>query len=168
MKRETEKIIDYKGKSIRLKKFTPLDGGYITQMILSSLMPEVLETALKLNRPFQPSRKMSKDEYIEFMTDCLNYVTYLQESPVKAEIPVLNDNGSLRIDDFGFEDTFMLMIEILGYNMLGFFSQENIQSLVGMMMNFTKALKSSQSQMEQQEAAEQPKDSERKSWLSMK
>lgn len=149
MKRETEKIIDYKGKSIRLRKFTPLDGGFIAQMIITSLLPDVIESKLNINRPFKPSRKMTKDEYNELMTDCLKYVSYLKKEPVVAEIPILNENGTLRADDFGFEDTFLLLIEIIAFNMLGFFSPENMECLLNMIASFTQSLKSLQPQEEQ-------------------
>lgn len=165
MKRETEKIIDYKGKSIRLRKFTPLDGGYITQMILTSLLPDVIESKLNIERPFKPSRKMSKNEYNELMIDSLKYVSYLKKAPVEVEIPLLNENGTLRVDDLGFEDTFLLIIEVIAFNMLGFFSQENMECLVNMIESFTKSLKSLPSP---EEETQQSDNQQKTSWFSQK
>lgn len=127
--RENEKIINFKGKQVRILKFNVLDGCYITQKILSTFLPEVLEGQLGIQRPFTPQREMSRDEFAELLVNIMQYAIYLQKEPVAVEIPILNDNGSLAIDDFEFSDVFLLALEVLTYNIVGFFTQANIEYL---------------------------------------
>lgn len=129
MSKEIEKIINYDGKEIRLRKFNPLDGCYIIQMVLTSFMPEIIEANLGLNRPTTPQKTMSKEEFNDLMLDCMQYVTYLQKTPVAVEIPVLNSNGSFGAECFSTSDVFMLTLEVLAYNLLDFFTAENMARL---------------------------------------
>lgn len=139
-KREAEKVINYKGKSVRIRKFSPMDGGYIAQQILTSFLPTALESKLGVQRPVAPTQKMSKTEFTELMTDCLKYATYEQKDPVAVSIPILNENGTLAVADFGFEDTFLLTAEVLLFNMMGFFTPENMECFTQMMGSFTAKL----------------------------
>lgn len=129
MVRENEKIINYKGKQVKMQKFSVLDGCYITQKVLSTFLPEMLEGQLGIQRPFQPKREMTRDEFSELLVNIMQYVQYLQTEPIKTSIPILNDNGSLAVDDFEFSDVFILALEELSYNIVGFFTQENIEYL---------------------------------------
>ncbi len=135
MLKQNEKIITYSGKEIRLRKFNPLDGCYIIQMVLQSFLPEIIEANLGLQRPVQPNKVMSKDEFNDLMLDCMQYVTYLQKTPVVVEIPVLNSNGSLGSEAFTTSDVFMLTLEVLAYNLLDFFTAENMERLQGLLAN---------------------------------
>lgn len=141
MKRESEKIINYKGKSIRIRKFTPIDGGYIAQQLLTALTPFGLKIFGGVDMPVTPSQKMTKQEFADLMFDCLKYATYLQKDPIEAEIPILNDNGSIGHEDFECDDTFLLTLEVLTYNMMGFFTQDNMTYVQKMIENFTQSLK---------------------------
>ncbi len=127
--RENEKIINFKGKQIRILKFNVLDGCYITQKVLTAFLPEVLESQLGIQRPVAPQREMTRDEFAELLVNVMQYAICLQKEPVAVEIPILNDNGSLAIDDFEFSDVFLLALEVLTYNIVGFFTQENIDYL---------------------------------------
>lgn len=129
MVRENDKIINYKGKQIRILKFNVLDGCYITQKVLSSFLPEILESQLGFQRPFQPQRELSRDEFGELLVNVLQYATYIQTEPVKIDIPLLNDNGSLAVSDLEFSDVFLIALEVLTFNIIGFFTQENIEYL---------------------------------------
>lgn len=140
MVRENNKIINYKGKQVRIRKFSVLDGCYITQKVLSTFLPDVLEGQLGLNRPFKPQKEMSRDEFAEFLVNIMQYATYLQKEPVVTEIPILNDNGSLAVGDFEFSDVFLLALEVLSYNIVGFFTQENIDYLSQLFQKTAKAV----------------------------
>lgn len=140
MARENEKTINFKGKKIRIRKFNVLDGCYIIQKILSSFLPEMVESGLGFTRPFKPSKEMSRDEFNELLINVMQYATYLQEEPVKAEIPILNDNGSLGVNDLEFSDVFLLTIEVLMFNCIGFFTQENLEYFAGTMKRGTEAI----------------------------
>lgn len=140
MVRENEKTIDFKGKQIRIRKFNVLDGCYITQKILSSFLPEAIESRLGFQRPYQPKREMSRDEFSELLINVMQYVTYNQKDPVAVEIPILNDNGSLAVTDFDFSDVFLLTIEVLLYNCLGFFTSENLEYFTKIMTEATKSV----------------------------
>lgn len=139
-KKENKKVIDYKGKSVVLLKFNPLDGCYIIQQILTSFLPDVIESQLNINRPVKPKKSMSKDEFNELMTSCLKYAYYQQKEPVAVDIPILNDNGSIGVDGFDFSDTFILTLEVLAFNCLSFFSQENLTHFTGLMDRVTKQM----------------------------
>lgn len=140
MVRENEKTINYKGKQIRILKFNVLDGCYITQKVLSSFMPEILESQLGIQRPFTPQREMTRDEFSELLVNIMQYAIYVQSEPIKAEIPILNDNGSLAIDGLEFSDVFLLALEVLSYNVVGFFTQENIEYLNQLFTNTAKKI----------------------------
>lgn len=140
MVRENDKIINYKGKQIRIRKFTVLDGCYITQKVLSSFLPEILESQLGLNRPYKPQKEMTRDEFAELLVNVMQYTTYLQKEPIATEIPILNDNGSLAVDDLEFSDVFLLALEVLSYNIVGFFTQENIDYLSQLFQKTAKSV----------------------------
>lgn len=140
MVRENEKIITFKGKQVRILKFNVLDGCYITQKVLSSFLPEILESQLGIQRPFTPQKEMSRDEFNELLVNVLQYAIYLQTEPVKVEIPILNDNGSLAVEGFEFSDIFLLALEVLTYNIVGFFTQENIEYLSQLLQNTAKKI----------------------------
>lgn len=140
MVRENSKLINFKGKQIRIRKFNVLDGCYIIQKILSSFLPEMIEGGLGIQRPFKPSKEMSRDEFSELLINVMQYATYLQEEPIKTEIPILNDNGSLAINDLEFSDVFLLTIEVLMYNCIGFFTQENLEYFAETMKKGTEAI----------------------------
>ena len=140
MVREKEKIINFKGKQIRIRKFNVLDGCYITQKILSSFLPEAIENGLGFQRPYTPKKEMSRDEFGELLVNVMQYATYLQKEPVAVEIPILNDNGSLAVDDFDFPDVFLLTIEVLMYNCLGFFTSENLEHFTKIMTEATQSI----------------------------
>ena len=129
MVRENEKTINYKGKQIRVLKFNVLDGCYITQKVLSSFLPEILESQLGIQRPFSPQREMTRDEFSELLVNIMQYAVYVQTEPIKVDIPILNDNGSLAVDGLEFSDVFLLALEVLTFNIIGFFTQENIEYL---------------------------------------
>jgi hypothetical protein len=125
------KIIDFKGKSLRISKFNPLDGCYILQQVLSSFMPDVFEKQIEENRPFKPTRSLSKDEFNELLTTCCKNVVYLQKIPVPVNIPLINENGSFAVGDFDFSDYFLITMEVLAFNLLSFFTAENLKRLLG-------------------------------------
>lgn len=129
MVRENEKTINYKGKKIRILKFNVLDGCYITQKVLSTFLPEILESQLGIQRPFNPQREMTRDEFSELLVNVMQYAVYAQTEPVKVDIPLLNDNGTLAVDGFEFSDVFLIALEVLTFNIIGFFTQENIEYL---------------------------------------
>jgi hypothetical protein len=138
--RENEKIINYKGKQVRILKFNVLDGCYITQKVFSSFLPDVLESQLGLQRPFTPQKEMSRDEFCEFLVNIMQYAVYVQTEPIKVDIPILNDNGSLAVNDFEFSDVFLLALEVLTYNIVGFFTQENIEYFSQLLQNTAKKI----------------------------
>lgn len=138
MVRENEKTINYKGKQIRILKFNVLDGCYITQKVLSSFLPDILESQLGLQRPFTPQKEMSRDEFCELLVNLMQYVICVQTEPIKAEIPILNDNGSLAVNELEFSDVFILALEVLTFNIVGFFTQENIEYLSQLLQNTAK------------------------------
>lgn len=140
MGRENEKIINFKGKQIRILKFNVLDGCYITQKVLSSFLPELLENQLGIQRPFTPQKEMSRDEFNEILVNVLQYAVYLQTEPVKVEIPILNDNGSLAVDGLEFSDVFLLALEVLTYNIVGFFTEANIEYLSQLLQSTAKKI----------------------------
>lgn len=142
MVRESEKTINYKGKQIRILKFNVLDGCYITQKVLSTFLPDVLEGQLNLQRPVAPQREMTRDEFCELLVNVMQYAIVNQTEPVKAEIPVLNDNGSLAVDGLEFSDVFILALEVLTFNIVGFFSQENVEYLSQLLQNTAKKVAS--------------------------
>lgn len=136
MVRESEKTINYKDKQIRILKFNVLDGCYITQKVFSSFLPEFLEGQLGLQRPYQPKKEMTRDEFAELLVNIMQYAVYVQKEPIKVDIPILNDNGSLAVDCFEFSDVFLIALEVLTFNIVGFFTQENIEYL-GNLLNST-------------------------------
>lgn len=138
MVRENEKTINYKGKQIRILKFNVLDGCYITQKVLSTFLPDVLEGQLNLQRPVTPQREMTRDEFCELLVNVMQYAIVNQIEPVKAEIPVLNDNGSLAVNGLEFSDVFILALEVLTFNIVGFFSPENVEYLSQLLQNTAK------------------------------
>ena len=138
MVRESEKTINYKGKQIRILKFNVLDGCYITQKVLSTFLPDVLEGQLNLQRPISPQREMTRDEFCELLVNVMQYAIVNQTEPVKAEIPILNDNGSLAVEGLEFSDVFILALEVLTFNIVGFFSQENVEYLSQLLQNTAK------------------------------
>lgn len=140
MVRESEKTINYKGKQIRILKFNVLDGCYITQKVFSSFLPEILESQLGLNRPFQPQKEMTRDEFAELLVNVMQYAVYVQKEPIRVDIPILNDNGSLAVDCFEFSDVFLLALEVLTFNIVGFFTQENIEYLGTLLQNTAKKI----------------------------
>lgn len=140
MVRENEKIINYKGKQVRILKFNVLDGCYIAQKVFSSFLPGVLEKQLGLQRPFNPQKEMSRDEFCEFLVNIMQYAVYVQTEPIKVDIPILNDNGSLAVNDFDFSDVFLLALEVLTYNIIGFFTQENIEYFGQLLQNTAKKI----------------------------
>ena len=140
MVRESEKTINYKGKQIRILKFNVLDGCYITQKVFSSFLPEILESQLGLQRPFTPKKEMTRDEFAELLINVLQYAVYVQKEPVKVDIPILNDNGSLAVDCFEFSDVFLIALEVLTFNIIGFFTQENIEYLSQLLQNTAKKI----------------------------
>jgi hypothetical protein len=140
MARESEKIINFKGKQIKIRKFNVLDGCYIIQKILSSFLPEVVESGLGFQRPYKPTREMSRDEFCELLINVMQYATYIQKEPVAVEIPILNDNGSLAVEGLEFSDVFLLTIEVLMFNLLGFFTKENLEYFSEMMKKGTEKI----------------------------
>lgn len=140
MVREKEKTINFKGKQVRILKFNVLDGCYITQKVLSSFLPEILESQLGIQRPFTPQKEMSRDEFNELLVNVLQYAVYMQTEPIKVEIPILNDNGSLAVEGFEFSDIFLLALEVLTYNIVGFFTQENIEYLSQLLQTTAKKI----------------------------
>lgn len=140
MVRENEKTINYKGKQIRILKFNVLDGCYITQKVLSTFLPEILESQLGIQRPFTPQREMTRDEFSELLVNIMQYAIYNQTEPIKVEIRLLNENGSLAVDGLEFSDVFILALEVLSYNILGFFTQENIEYLNQLFLNTAKKI----------------------------
>ena len=140
MVRENDKIINYKGKQIRIRKFSVLDGCYITQKVLSSFLPEILEGQLGIQRPYKPSKEMSRDEFCELLVNTMQYASYLQKEPISTEIPILNDNGSLAVSDLEFSDVFLLCLEVLSYNIVGFFTQDNIDYLSQLFQTTAKTI----------------------------
>ena len=140
MVRENEKTINYKGKQIRILKFNVLDGCYITQKVLSTFLPEILESQLGIQRPFTPQREMTRDELSELLVNIMQYAIYNQTEPIKVEIRLLNENGSLAVDGLEFSDVFILALEVLSYNILGFFTQENIEYLNQLFLNTAKKI----------------------------
>ena len=140
MVRESEKTINYKGKQIRILKFNVLDGCYITQKVFSSFLPEFLESQLGLQRPYQPKKEMTRDEFAELLVNVLQYAVYVQKEPVRIDIPILNDNGSLAVDCFEFSDVFLLALEVLTFNIAGFFTQENLEYFGQLLQNTAKKI----------------------------
>ena len=140
MVRENEKTINFKGKQIRILKFNVLDGCYITQKVLSTFLPEILESQLGIQRPFTPQREMTRDEFSELLVNLMQYAVYVQKEPIKVEIPLLNDNGSLAVDGLEFSDIFILALEVLTFNIVGFFTQENIEYLSQLLQNTAKKI----------------------------
>lgn len=140
MVRENEKIINFKGKQVKIRKFNVLDGCYITQKVLSSFLPEILEGQLGIQRPFQPSKEMTRDEFAELLVNVMQYAVYLQKEPIATDIAILNDNGSLAVSNFEFSDVFLLALEVLSYNIVGFFTQENIDYLSQLFQNTAKSI----------------------------
>lgn len=140
MVRENEKTINYKGKQIRILKFNVLDGCYITQKVLSAFLPEILESQLGIQRPFTPQREMTRDEFSELLVNLMQYAVYAQTEPIKVEIPLLNDNGSLAVEGLEFSDIFILALEVLTFNIVGFFTQENIEYLSQLLQNTAKKI----------------------------
>ena len=140
MVRENEKTINFKGKQIRILKFNVLDGCYITQKVLSTFLPEILESQLGIQRPFTPQREMTRDEFSELLVNLMQYAVYVQKEPIKVEIPLLNDNGSLAVDGLEFSDIFLLALEVLTFNIVGFFTQENIEYLSQLLQNTAKKI----------------------------
>lgn len=135
MKKENFKIINYDGKQIQLRKFNPLDGCYIIQMVLTSFFPDMVEAQLGIQRPMKPNKVMSKEEFNDLMLDCMGYVSYLQKDPVECAVTILNDNGSIGHPDFDTNDVFMLTLEVLIYNLSGFFTQKNMERLQNLFVN---------------------------------
>ena len=140
MVRENEKTINFKGKQIRILKFNVLDGCYITQKVLSTFLPEILESQLGIQRPFTPQREMTRDEFSELLVNLMQYAVYVQKEPIKVEIPLLNDNGSLAVDGLEFSDIFILALEVLTFNIVGFFTQENIEYLSQLLQSTAKKI----------------------------
>lgn len=140
MVRENEKTINFKGKQIRILKFNVLDGCYITQKVLSTFLPEILESQLGIQRPFNPQREMTRDEFSELLVNLMQYAICVQTEPIKAEIPLLNDNGSLAVDGLEFSDIFILALEVLTFNIVGFFTQDNIEYLSQLFQNTAKKI----------------------------
>ena len=140
MVRENEKTINFKGQQVRILKFNVLDGCYISQKVLSAFLPDVLESQLGIQRPFAPQREMSRDEFAELLVNVMQYAICVKKEPVPMEIPILNDNGSLAVDGFEFSDVFLLALEVLTYNIVGFFTQENIEYLSQLFQQTTKKI----------------------------
>ena len=83
---------------------------------------------------------MTRDEFSELLVNLMQYAVYVQKEPIKVEIPLLNDNGSLAVDGLEFSDIFILALEVLTFNIVGFFTQENIEYLSQLLQSTAKKI----------------------------
>lgn len=138
MARQTEKIVEIKGRKFKVKAFDAMTGSYIAFTLFEKMLPMNVEDQVMATlqaegsdpRMMMPQGRtlLTKGEFYSFMKDCLSVV---YEVLPGRDAPVLNANGSWGIQDIQ-NDTMlalMLVINALSFNVSDFFTGDGLKEL---------------------------------------
>lgn len=136
-KRETQKIVEIKGRRWRISKFDAMTGSYVSYKLLFQMLPGNMESSLQdqtpnaMNLP-KDRPLMGKQEFFELQKDCLAVCHELiMVGDSEQALPIFLNGQWARPE---LEDDVMtimaLTVHALIFNVTGFFEGDALKELI--------------------------------------
>lgn len=125
-----EKEIDIKGKTFKIKKFTPQIACYWATRLFGDLIAKVNGFSMeKLPELIQEFTHMPRRDYEDFQRDCLRFVYVKFDS---GWAPLVNSDGFFTVPEIDSPTVLQLMLHSFLFSIVDFFDPALLEGLVGL------------------------------------
>ena len=117
--RKTSKTLEVGGRKFILNQFDPLFGSYFSFKMM----------AISNTRKLSPEMILSNltgNSYEEFEDNYKKLLKYCSEVLPSGKVPLINEEGNIAIADFTPALAIQLSLELIMFNLDGFFEKEEI------------------------------------------
>lgn len=117
--RKTSKTLEIEGRKFILHQFDPLFGSYFSFKMMA------ISNVRKLS-PEMILSNLTGNSYEEFETNYKKILKYCSEVLPSGKVPLINEEGNIAITDFTPALAIQLSLELIMFNLDGFFEREEI------------------------------------------